>query len=112
MTDLAVLRLIENSMVAEKLYLNPTLTLIQMATALKLTPKVISRHINTGFNKSFNDYVNGYRIEEVKRRLKSSDLEKLTILGIAYDSGFNSKTTFNRIFKEFTGMAPSEFIAQ
>jgi AraC-like DNA-binding protein len=110
--DPLVLKAISDGMEKQQLYLNPTLTLVQLASVLKLNPKIVSRHINTGFQKSFNDYVNAYRIDEVKRRLKSSDLEKLTILGIAYDSGFNSKTTFNRIFREFTGMAPSDFIAQ
>ncbi len=108
--DENILAKIENAMLDQQLYLNPTLTLVQFSSALKLPSKVVSRHINTGYQKSFNDFVNSYRIEEVKRRLKSTDLQRLTIMGIAFDSGFNSKSSFNRIFKEFTGMAPSEYI--
>ncbi|MCO5948000.1 AraC family transcriptional regulator [Mucilaginibacter sp. RT5R15] len=109
-TDPAILERISRSMEQDRLYLNPTLTLLELSAALKLNSKIVSRHINVGFGKSFNDYVNSYRVEEVKRRLKSGDLAKLTIMGLAMESGFNSKTTFNRIFKSFTGHAPSEFI--
>ncbi|MGZ3754429.1 MAG: helix-turn-helix domain-containing protein [Mucilaginibacter sp.] len=108
--DPEIMRQIQDAMEVDKLYLNPTLTLVELGSALKLNARVVSRHINAGFKKSFNDFVNFYRVEEVKRRLKSSDLEKLTIMGVALESGFNSKTTFNRIFKDFTDMAPSEFI--
>ncbi len=108
--DRTIMEKIEKGMTENRLYLNPTLNLVQFANALKLPPKVVSRHINSGYEKSFNDFVNGYRIEEVKQRLKSADLQRLTIFGIALDSGFNSKSTFNRIFKEFVGMAPSDYI--
>ena len=110
--DNQILEQIKKGMDIQKLYLNPTLTLAEFAKEIKLNPKIVSQHINTGLNKSFNDFVNEYRVEEVKKRLNSPDLERLTILGIAYESGFNSKTTFNRIFKDFTGVAPREFIAQ
>ncbi|MBC7398829.1 MAG: helix-turn-helix transcriptional regulator [Mucilaginibacter sp.] len=108
--DPAILKKISNTMQEQKLYLNPTLTLLEMADDLGLNSKTVSRHINIGFQKSFNDYINSFRVEEVKRRLKSGELERLTIMGIAMDSGFNSKTTFNRIFREFTGLSPSDFI--
>lgn len=108
--DETVLQQIQNGMEVQQLYLNPTLTLAEFAKALKLNPKMVSQQINTGFKKSFNDFVNEYRVEEVKRRLNSADIERMTILGIAYESGFNSKTTFNRIFKDFTGVAPREFV--
>lgn len=105
-----ILEQIKKGMDIEKLFLNPTLTLAEFAKELKLNPKIVSQQINTGLSKSFNDFVNEYRVEEVKKRLNSPDLERLTILGIAYDSGFNSKTTFNRIFKDFTGLAPRDFL--
>jgi AraC-like DNA-binding protein len=108
--DPAILDKIRLAMEERKLFLNPTLTLLEMADLLKLNSKTLSRHINTGFGKSFNDFINSYRVEEVKGRLTSSELKKSTILGIAMESGFNSKTTFNRIFRDFTGMAPSDFI--
>lgn len=109
--DPIVLNKIIEIMVNEKLYLNPTLNLIEFARALQINPKQVSKHLNTGLNQSFNDFVNQYRIEEVKRRLKSDDVKRLTILAIAYESGFNSKTTFHRTFKTVTGIAPSDYIA-
>ncbi|GAB3936143.1 helix-turn-helix domain-containing protein [Mucilaginibacter myungsuensis] len=108
--DPLVLKQIQQVITDQKLYLDPTLTLVQLAGAVKLNPKVVSRNINAGLNKSFNDLINQYRVDEVKQRLRSADVEKLTIMGIAYESGFNSKTTFNRIFKQFTGSAPSDFM--
>ena len=108
--DSQILEQIKLGMDVHKLYLNPTLTLSEFAKELKLNPKIVSQQINTGLGKSFNDFVNEYRVEEVKKRLNSPDLKRLTILGIAYESGFNSKTTFNRIFKDFTGVAPRDFL--
>lgn len=107
--DNAIMAKIREGMERQQLYLNPTLTLVEFSQALKLNTKIVSRHINSGFQQSFNDFVNTYRVDEVKRRLTSENLERLTIMGIALDSGFNSKTTFNRIFKEFTGVSPSDF---
>ena len=100
---------VRGSMEVDKLYLNPTLTLTELAQHVGLNPKVVSQLINAGMNQSFNDYVNAYRVDEVKRRLRTNDLSRLTLLGIAFESGFNSKTTFNRIFKEHTGQSPSTF---
>jgi AraC-like DNA-binding protein len=60
---------------------------------------------------NFYNLVNEYRIKEVKDRLKSDKYKRLTILAIAYDSGFNSKSSFNTIFKEKTGQTPSEYLA-
>jgi AraC-like DNA-binding protein len=108
--DAGMLEQIKAAMSTQRLYLNPTLTLAEFARELKLNPKLVSQQINTGLGKSFNNFVNEYRVEEVKKRLHSQDMESLTILGIAYESGFNSKTTFNRIFKDFTGVAPRDFI--
>ncbi|TGD78813.1 helix-turn-helix domain-containing protein [Hymenobacter wooponensis] len=93
----------------EKLYLNSTLTLAELSAHTGLAPRLISFTVNNGFGQSFNDLVNGYRVEEVKRRLRTPDAQRLTLLGIALDSGFNSKTTFNRIFKQFTGYAPRDY---
>jgi AraC-like DNA-binding protein len=59
--------------------------------------------------KNFNDLINGFRIEEVKTRLKAPGEAGRSVLEIAFDCGFNSKTSFNRTFKKFTGMTPSNF---
>ena len=100
---------IRQAMETDKLYLNPTLTLTELAQHTNLNPKVVSQVINAGMNQSFNDFVNAYRVSEVKQRLKTDDLARFTLLGIAFESGFNSKTTFNRIFKAHTGQSPSAF---
>ncbi|MCU0354382.1 MAG: helix-turn-helix transcriptional regulator [Cytophagales bacterium] len=97
------------AMQLQQLYLDPELTLTDLARMVELTPNTVSQCLNVVIGKSFNDFVNGYRIEEVKRRLQTPDAERLTILGIAYESGFNSKTTFNRVFKETTGFSPKDY---
>jgi AraC-like DNA-binding protein len=63
-------------------------------------------------NKTFYDLVNGYRVEEAKRLLLDPKSKNNKILAIAFDSGFNSKTTFNTVFKKFTGFTPSDFKEQ
>jgi AraC-like DNA-binding protein len=59
---------------------------------------------------NFNDYINSFRIEEIKKRFENGETEDFTVLGIALDSGFNSKTTFNRAFKKYTGSTPQFYI--
>ena len=108
--DTMVFASIRRAMTEAKLYLNSELTLSDLAKYLQLPAKMVSNNINAATGKPFNTFVNSFRVEEVKLRLKTTDLEKFTLLGIAYDSGFNSKTSFNRIFKEFTGSSPSDFI--
>ncbi|MBC6606717.1 helix-turn-helix transcriptional regulator [Hymenobacter sp. BT188] len=111
--DAAVLERIRRALEEEQLYLNPTLTLAELSAHTGLAARLISFTVNNGFGQSFNDLVNGYRVEAVKRRLANpADVARLTLLGIAFECGFNSKTTFNRIFKQFTGAAPSEFAPQ
>jgi AraC-like DNA-binding protein len=110
--DAAVQERIQRALEDEQLYLNPTLTLAELSAHTGLAPRLISFTVNNGFGQSFNDLVNGYRVEAVKRRLANpTDVARLTLLGIAFECGFNSKTTFNRIFKQFTGVAPSDFSA-
>ena len=94
----------------EELFQNPELTLTDVARKLKTNAAVISRTINQGFQMNFNDCINNYRIEAVKIRFVNGEHKKSTLLGIAYDCGFNSKATFNRAFKKNTGKTPKEFI--
>ena len=107
--DPALLARIGAALADDGLYLNPTLTLAELAAHLRLPPKAVSAAINAGFGRTFNDLVNGYRVAEVQRRLAAPDARRFTLLGIAFESGFNSKTTFNRIFKQTTGVAPRAF---
>ena len=92
----------------KKLYLNPELTLKDLAAHLQVTPKILSQVINQSFNKKFYDFINTYRCEEVKKILAGPD-KKITILEAMYQAGFNSKSSFNKEFKKLTGQTPSEF---
>ena len=101
---------LENLMLKEKPFLNPQLALSDLSKDLGVNSAVLSYVINSGFDKNFNDFVNEFRINEVKSKLQSGEAERLTLLGIALESGFNSKATFNRAFKKFTGVVPKEFL--
>lgn len=103
---LKILHLVEH----EKAYQDAELSLVQMAKQLKTNPTILSKVINQGFGKNFNDFVNHYRIEAVKEKLQAGEQKTQTLLGIAYDCGFNSKATFNRAFKKATGTSPKEWM--
>ncbi|MCE7996100.1 MAG: helix-turn-helix transcriptional regulator [Roseivirga sp.] len=94
----------------EKPYLNGRLSLKDVAQYLNISVNHLSQIINEQLHKSFFDFVNTYRVEEVKRLLSESRHEQLTLLAIAYDSGFNSKSSFNSIFKKITGVTPSQYL--
>jgi len=93
----------------EKLYRNPTLKLSDLSASMNLPVKTLSYVINAGLNKNFYDFVNTYRVSEFQKRIKEEANAHLSLLGVAYDCGFNSKATFNRIFKKFTGVSPSAY---
>jgi AraC-like DNA-binding protein len=93
----------------EKYYQEPELTLQNLADKLKVPSYQVSQAINEGLKKSFYDLVNGYRIEEAKRLLLDPVNRNYTILSVGFEAGFNSKTTFNTVFKKFTGLTPTEF---
>jgi AraC-like DNA-binding protein len=94
----------------EKAYEDAELSLTQMARQLKTNPSIISRVINQGFQSNFNDFINNYRIQAVKEKLKAGEQKTQTLLGIAFDCGFNSKATFNRAFKKATAISPKEWL--
>jgi AraC-like DNA-binding protein len=93
----------------KKPFLNEELTLSSLADKLEISDKKLSTLLNQNMETSFYDYINGYRVEEVKKRLALPDSNTYTILAIAYDCGFKSKSSFNRIFKNNTHLAPSEY---
>jgi putative ABC transport system permease protein len=92
-------------------YEDPELSLNSLAEKLELTTHELSRILNTVLKKSFNDFINEYRVADVAMRMQDPAYDHLTLMGIAYDSGFNSKSAFHRIFKERTGKSPAEYKA-
>ncbi len=106
-----MLKKLENAMEQDKVYLDPSLNRDQLATHTGLNTKVISSILNQYAGKSFNDFVNYYRVEEVCENLLSSKNQHLTISGVALACGFNSQATFQRAFKNLKGMSPKEYLA-
>jgi len=102
-------RRLKETVAANRLYEDAELTLTSLAVKLNIHPHDLSRIINVGMEKNFSDFINGFRVREVARKMHDPVHDRLTLLGIAYESGFNSKRTFNRVFKEMTGKTPVEY---
>jgi AraC-like DNA-binding protein len=96
----------------QKPYLNPELTITEVASKLNVSVKYLSQVINESLGKNFYDFINSYRIEEAKQQLKNEAESRKTILEVLYESGFNSKSAFNSAFKKHTGFTPTEFRKQ
>jgi len=93
----------------EKAYQETELSLQSLAEKLGCPPYQVSQAINDGMNKNFYDLVNSYRVEEAKRLLLQPKNRNYTVLAVGFEAGFNSKTTFNTVFKKFTGLTPTDF---
>ncbi|MEZ4931222.1 MAG: AraC family transcriptional regulator [Saprospiraceae bacterium] len=102
---------IESCLAQQKPHLQPDLSLSEMAALLNLSPPTLSKAINAGFQKNFNELINEYRVMEVKEKLADPANAHLTMLAIAMECGFSSKATFNRVFKKLEGVSPSEYMA-
>ncbi|MBQ4819490.1 AraC family transcriptional regulator [Aquimarina sp. MMG016] len=100
---------VQQFMEAEKPFLNPDLNLTELSKMLKIPVPSLSEAINSGFEKNFNDFINNYRVLEVQKMLDQGKQKNLSLLGIAYECGFNSKATFNRVFKKLTNTSPSQY---
>lgn len=94
----------------EKLYKDPELNLNYVAQLLDVHPNILSQTINSMEGKNFYDYINRQRIDEFKRIASLPENQKFTILSLAFESGFNSKTSFNRNFKKYMNCSPREFL--
>jgi len=99
-------------MKTEKPYLEPKLTLSNLADELDISNNHLSQVINQYEEKNFFDFVNSYRVEEFKARAVDPANSNFSILAIALDSGFNSKSSFNQVFKKTTGKTPSQFMSE
>lgn len=100
---------ISRYMESEKPYLTPSLTLEKLAGLLKIQPRLLSNIINRHFDCNFFEFINSYRVKEAKRMLADTQFEGKNMLDIMLDVGFNSKATFNTLFKKKVGMTPSEY---
>lgn len=94
---------------ANRYYEEPELTLGLLAEKLQMPAHELSRVINTVFKKSFNDFINEYRVRYVVAKMQDPAYDNITLLGLAFEAGFNSKSTFNRAFRQTTGKTPAEF---
>jgi len=93
----------------EQPYKNAELTLSKLAETLQLKDAALSQVINSKFGKSFYDYINSLRVDECIKMIADEKNQNYTLLSIAFDCGFNSKSSFNRNFRKFTGKSPSDF---
>lgn len=93
----------------DRLYLQSELSLQELAQHLQVSPVLLSATINQIFNQNLNDYINSLRIEEFIKKYSEEQNRRYTMLSLAFDSGFNSKATFNRAFKKIKGISPQEF---
>jgi AraC-like DNA-binding protein len=97
-------------MATEKLYKNSELTLADLAARLDIHPNYLSQVINDKEGVNFYEYINALRVEEFKRLTALPENRQFTLLSLAYDCGFNSKSSFNRAFKKVTDHSPSEYL--
>jgi len=104
-----VIQQLKQLMESDKLYLEPELNIGNVANQLKIHSHQLSKLINSKLEKNFFEFVNEYRVREFKKLVSNPKNKHISILGLAMDAGFNSKATFNRIFKNTTGFTPSEF---
>jgi AraC-like DNA-binding protein len=96
----------------EKIYLQPKVSVTEAASLLKMRPRRLSELINKYHQVDFRNYVNNYRIEEVIRKVEAGELKSKTLLSLALDAGFNSKSSFNQHFKDSKGESPTEFFSK
>jgi AraC-like DNA-binding protein len=99
---------IRKEMQAGKFFLNPRLTLEDFAKNISLPPRLVSSVLNRYIHQTFHEFVNRYRVEEAKIILCKQAYKALPVFDVALKAGFNSKTAFNRFFKKFAGVTPSQ----
>jgi len=102
-------QILRSKMEEGKFYLNPDLNIEQLADAINIHAKTLSQVINQGFDQNFFDFVNSYRLKEAKELLTNNAGDKMTILEILYQCGFNSKSAFNAYFRRKEGISPTTF---
>jgi len=107
-----LLEKLKSLMTIHKVYLNPDLNLELLSNYIGISEKHCSYMLNKGMNMNFNQYVNNFRIEAFKEKIKEGHYKTFTLTSIAFECGFNSKSTFNRVFKLNCGVTPSDFVKE
>lgn len=107
----AILEKLETRMKTDQLYIRQSLSITDLALELDASKHHLSQVINENLGSNFYDFVNRYRVHEIKRRLEDPKYNHLTMLGIALSCGFSSKSSFNQVFKRLEGMTPSQYRA-
>ncbi|SKB80459.1 helix-turn-helix domain-containing protein [Dyadobacter psychrophilus] len=108
--DLAELKRLHAAFVQDSLHTQSKLTLEELAATLHLPSRYVSYLINTHCASNFNNFVNRFRVEEVIRKLGDPKEQHKTVLALAFEAGFNSKSTFNQVFRQHTGKSPSQYL--
>lgn len=106
----AYIKTLKNTIQKEKLYKNPNFSLKDLSASINLHPNKLSWLLNEHLNQNFNEFINKYRLEDFKDEVLKPSNSHITLLGIAYNSGFNSKTVFNTFFKKETGITPRQWV--
>lgn len=101
---------LQRLMSEKKVFTDPELSLNDLASKMDIHPNYLSQIINRKEQKTFYDLINSYRVEEFKRLISIPKNQQFTLLSLAYDCGFNSKSSFNRYFKKMTGQTPSQYV--
>lgn len=100
---------LKEQMLINLFYLNSELTLKSLAESLNMHPNILSKVINEGLGKNFSDFVNEYRVNAIIEKMQNKRYDHITLLGLSFECGFNSKTTFNRVFKNIKGITPLQY---
>lgn len=107
----AQLEKIRDGFLEDQLYLRPKLSLREAAAGLGMPPRQLSEVINRYYEMDFSNFVNSHRVEEVIRKVEAGELKHKTLLGVALESGFNSKSSFNQAFRDLKGKSPSQYFS-
>ncbi len=107
-----VIEELEKNLKQNKPYTNPKLTLSELAHQINIPPHTLSKAINEHYGKNFFELINTFRIEEFKELIRQPKFHTYTLLALAYEVGFNSKTAFNRAFKKITDKTPKEYFEE
>tara|TARA_R110000868_G_scaffold196496_4_gene442428 strand:- start:1829 stop:2359 length:531 start_codon:yes stop_codon:yes gene_type:complete len=108
--DMDVIAKLDNAIRKNKVHLDPKLSLQELAMLLEVNDTILSNTINAHYKKNFRSLINALRVKEVENRLLNEGSGNLSLLGLAYECGFNSEASFYRIFKSTTGLTPKQFM--